>query len=118
MRGVAGLNDVLEMVRRGSDQVDMRATISDAAGPDDNFDPLGLGDDSAGCSDLGDDGLLPLTPTRKLATAAANGGNRHQRRTLSLPSLTAAPCARRSHPVDIAGTVAECPYDRRTQKWI
>ena len=31
-RGVAELDDMLEMVRPGSDQVDMRARIADAAG--------------------------------------------------------------------------------------
>jgi hypothetical protein len=42
MRGAAGLDDVLEMVRRGGDRVDLRVTISDEEGPDDNFDPLGI----------------------------------------------------------------------------
>ena len=40
----------------------MRATISDAAGPDDNFDPLGIGDDQASYSDLADP-----TPDAKVA---------------------------------------------------
>jgi hypothetical protein len=71
-RGVAGLDDVLEMVRRGRDQVDMRATISDAAGPDDNADPLGIGSDPADYSAFGDDGLSTLTPTRE----ATDGGLR------------------------------------------
>jgi hypothetical protein len=44
--------------------MDMRATISDAAGPDDNFDPLGIGDE-ASYSDFGDDGQSTPPPRRK-----------------------------------------------------
>src|SRR6478735_11149505 len=33
-RGIVSLDDVLEMTRRGRDQVDMRATVGVAAGPD------------------------------------------------------------------------------------
>jgi len=51
MRGVANLDDVLEMTRRGSNQVDLLATISDAAlleaptEPDEgDADPDGLSD--------------------------------------------------------------------------
>src|SRR6476620_9158135 len=56
-RAEAAPADMLEMVRRGSDRVDMRGTIADAIGPEDNFDPLGIGDDQASYSDLADDGL-------------------------------------------------------------
>jgi hypothetical protein len=63
-RGVAKLDDVLEMVRRGSDQIDMRATIWDAAGSDDNFDPLGIGYE-ASYSDFDEGPLSTPTPTPK-----------------------------------------------------
>jgi hypothetical protein len=83
-RGVAGLDDELEMVRRGSDQVDMRATISDAAGPDDNSDPLGIGHDPADYSGLSDDGPLPTTSMRK-----ATHDSRERRQSASETDIVA-----------------------------
>jgi hypothetical protein len=67
------------LTRHGCDQVDIRATISDAAGPDDNADPLGKGDDPAGYGGFDDEGWY-LRPRRvRPLSTAAKGGNRHRR---------------------------------------
>ncbi len=49
------------------------AAWSDAAGPDDNADPLGIGDDPTGYGGFDDEGLLSSSPTGKATEHSRKG---------------------------------------------